>query len=197
MNDRIPVKSPSFLKRLIDLAIAIPLSVVALPICLVLLIAIRIESAGSPLFVQERVGRNQRPFHIFKLRTMAAETVHVASHHLTAASITPLGSLLRRFKLDELPQLLNVLNGTMSLVGPRPCLFNQHDLIARRHQCDLFSIQPGVTGPAQIAGIDMSNPERLVEAEAAYFRSSSAFKDLGFIVRTLLGSGTGDAVKKI
>lgn len=191
------MKSPSFLKRLIDLAIAIPLSVVALPICLVLLIAIRVESAGSPLFMQERVGRDQRPFRIFKLRTMGAKTAHVASHHLTAASITPLGAILRRFKLDELPQLLNVLNGTMSLVGPRPCLFSQHDLIARRQQRGLFAIRPGVTGPAQTAGIDMSDPERLVEAEAAYFRSSSAFRDLGFIVRTLLGGGSGDAVKRV
>ena len=189
------MKSHSFLKRLIDLTIAIPLSVVALPVCLVLLIAICIDSTGSPLFIQERVGRNQRPFRIFKLRTMTAETAHVASHHLTAASITPLGSILRRFKLDELPQLVNVLNGTMSLVGPRPCLFSQHDLIARRQDCGLFTIQPGVTGPAQTLGIDMSDPERLVKVEAAYFHSSSALRDISFIIKTLLGSGNGDAVK--
>lgn len=189
-------KLSPFVKRLIDLAIAIPLSVVALPICLILLVAIRIESAGSPLFMQERVGRNLRPFRIYKLRTMTADTENVASHHLTAASITPLGSILRRFKLDELPQLLNVLNGTMSLVGPRPCLLNQYELIARRDQFGLFAIQPGVTGPAQTAGIDMSDPDRLVEAEAAYFRSSTALKDLRIIARTLLGGGNGDAVGK-
>ncbi len=190
------MKAPSFLKRSTDLAIAIPLTIVALPICLALLVAIRIESAGSPLFMQERVGRHQRPFRIFKLRTMAAGTAHVASHHLTSASITPLGSILRRLKLDELPQLLNVLNGTMSLVGPRPCLPNQHDLITRRFQAGLFTIRPGVTGPAQTLGIDMSDPERLVQVEAAYFRSSSTLKDLRLIFRTFVGGGTGDAVRR-
>lgn len=191
------MKSPSFLKRLTDLTISIPLTILALPICLVLLVAIRVESAGSPLFMQERVGRNQRPFRIFKLRTMAAGTANVASHHLTTASITQLGSILRRFKLDELPQLLNVLNGTMSLIGPRPCLPNQYELIERRREQGLFTIRPGVTGPAQTLGIDMSDPERLVDVEAAYFRSSSLLKDLRLIFRTFLGGGSGDAIGKV
>lgn len=190
------MKSPSYLKRLTDLMIAVPLTIVSLPICLVLLVAIRVESAGPPLFMQERVGRNQRPFRIFKLRTMGIGTAQVASHHLTTASITPLGSVLRRLKLDELPQLLNVLNGTMSLVGPRPCLTSQHELIARRQQHGLFTIRPGITGPAQILGIDMSDPERLVNVEAAYFRSSNALKDIRLILKTFLGSGSGDAVRK-
>jgi len=189
------MQSHALLKRLTDLAIAIPLFIVALPVCMALLIVIRIQSPGNPLFVQERVGKGQRPFRIFKLRTMVQGTAHVASHRLTSTSITPFGSILRRLKLDELPQLWNVLNGTMSLVGPRPCLFNQCELIERRQRHGLFDIRPGVTGPAQALGVDMSDPKRLVEIEAAYFRSPSAWQDLRLIMRTFMGGGGGDAVR--
>lgn len=187
--------APSAFKRLIDLAIAIPLTIVVLPLCLILLVAIRLESRGSPLFIQQRVGQGKLPFRMFKLRTMAHGTANVASHHVTAASITRLGSFLRRFKLDELPQLINVINGTMSLIGPRPCLPNQTDLIAERDHRGLYAIRPGVTGPAQLMGIDMSEPARLAQVEAEYFTRSSPVGDLALILRTFLGGGNGDAVK--
>ena len=182
------------LQRLFDLAVAIPLTLVALPVCALLLVAIRLESPGNPLFVQTRVGKRQRPFSMLKLRTMRAGTANVASHEVGAASITRLGGWLRRLKLDELPQLWNVLAGDMSLVGPRPCLPNQHELVAEREKRGIFALRPGVTGPAQLAGIDMSEPERLARYEAEYFSLDRPLGDIQLLVSTALGGGRGDAV---
>ena len=186
---------PAPFQRLVDLAIALPLSVVVLPVCLVLLVLIRLESPGSPLFVQERVGRGRRPFRMLKLRTMRRGTVNAASHEVGAGSITRLGGLLRRLKLDELPQVWNVLTGSMSLVGPRPCLPGQHELVAERERRGLFAIRPGVTGPAQIIGVDMSEPVRLAEVEAEYFGKPRPIGDFGLLVRTFMGGGRGDAAR--
>jgi O-antigen biosynthesis protein WbqP len=188
-----PVKNPP-LQRLVDLAIALPLLAVAALPCLLLLLAIRIESPGNPLFVQQRVGRGQRNFAMLKLRTMRQGTANVASHQVSASSITRLGGLLRRLKLDELPQLWNVVAGSMSLVGPRPCLPNQTELVAEREKRGLFAIRPGVTGPAQIIGVDMSQPVRLAEVEAEYFGKPRPFGDFALMVQTFLGGGRGDAV---
>ena len=124
----------------------------------------------SPLFRQERVGRNQRPFTLVKFRTMRPNTASVASHLADASAITPFGRFLRRTKLDELPQLWNVLRGDMSLVGARPCLFNQQDLIAERAARGVFDARPGITGLAQIQGIDMSTPELLAKTDAEMLR---------------------------
>lgn len=185
-------------QRFMDLAVAVPLLVVATPVLLVLLTAIRIESPGAPLFVQQRVGKQGRIFSMLKLRTMRAGTPNRASHQVAPSQITGLGGLLRRLKLDELPQLWNVLAGQMSLVGPRPCLPNQHELLAERAARGLLAIRPGVTGPAQLVGLDMSDPVRLAEAEAAYFSRSRAISDdVGLIVRTLIGGGRGDAARRI
>jgi len=186
----------ALIKRTVDIGISLLLLPVALPLCLALMLFIRLESAGSPLFVQQRVGRNQKPFHMVKLRTMSADTAHVASHLVGSNQITRLGQILRRLKLDELPQLWNVLTGTMSLVGPRPCLPSQHELIAERAQRGVYAFRPGVTGPAQLAGIDMSEPQRLAEVEASYFHQATALQDIALIVRTATGSGSGDAALK-
>ncbi len=178
-----------------DLAFAVPLAIVALPICLALMVLIRLESPGAPLFVQERVGRGKKPFKIYKLRTMVEGTPDIASHHANSVSITLLGRALRRLKLDELPQLLNVIAGSMSLIGPRPCLYSQTELIAERDKRNLYALRPGVTGPGQLRGIDMSTPALLAEIEAQYFASHSVVRDLDLLFRTVLGGGTGDAVK--
>ena len=130
---------------------------------------------------------------MYKLRTMATGTANVASHHVSNTSITRLGGVLRRLKLDELPQLLNVVSGSMSLVGPRPCLFSQTELIAERDKHGLYAVRPGVTGPAQVSGIDMSDPVRLAEVEAAYFSRASIAGDFQLIMRTVTGGGLGDA----
>jgi O-antigen biosynthesis protein WbqP len=158
-----------------------------------LLAAIRLESPGAPLFVQRRVGRGQRPFAMLKLRTMRAGTANAASHEVGTATVTRLGALLRHLKLDELPQLWNVIAGDMSLVGPRPCLPNQPELVAARARRGLYAIRPGVTGPAQLAGIDMSDPERLAAYEEAYYGAPRAVADWPLLWRTLAGGGRGDA----
>ncbi|MDQ8757217.1 sugar transferase [Sphingosinicella sp. LHD-64] len=181
------------MKRLIDLGVVIPLAVVAVPLCVLLCILIRAESPGSPLFVQWRVGRHRRPFRILKLRTMAADTAHVPSHEVESLKITRLGAILRQLKLDELPQLWNVLAGTMSLVGPRPCLPTQNELVEARERRGLFEFLPGVTGPAQLLNVDMSEPVRLAEVEIEYFARATPITDLGIVFRTFLGRGRGDA----
>lgn len=184
---------PRFIiKRIIDLAVALPAALVALPVCLLLLAIIRAESRGNPLFVQWRVGRRKKPFRMLKLRTMRMATSHVPSHEVEPGQITRLGRVLRRFKLDELPQLWNVLTGTMSLVGPRPCLVSQTELIDAREALGLFDFLPGVTGPAQLQNVDMSEPRRLAEVEHSYFIRSTPWSDLQIILRTFFGGGAGD-----
>lgn len=188
------MRTPSPFTRACELALAIPAAIVALPIVAVLLVAVRLETPGSPLLIQQRVGRGRRPFRLVKIRTMFRDTPHVASHEVGEMRVTRIGGLLRRLKLDELPQLVNVINGTMGFVGPRPCLPSQVELIAQREARGLFALRPGITGPGQVAGIDMSTPELLAETEAAYFAGSSLSSDLAILVRTATGSGCGDAV---
>jgi O-antigen biosynthesis protein WbqP len=179
-----------------DLVICLVLLVPATLLCLPIMLIIRLESRGSPLFVQARVGRNRAEFRMLKLRTMAAGTADLPSHDVGRHRITRVGRILRRWKLDELPQLLNVLGGSMSLVGPRPCLPSQDELIAARAERGLFALRPGVTGPAQLAGVDMSEPVRLSAVEADYFRRATPLGDLRLMVRTALGTGAGDAAAR-
>jgi lipopolysaccharide/colanic/teichoic acid biosynthesis glycosyltransferase len=181
------------MKRAIDLGISLALLPLALPLCLLLMIAIRIETPGSPLFRQTRLGRGQKPFSLLKLRTMFSGTGDVASHLVGESRITRLGAILRRLKFDELPQLINVITGSMTLVGPRPCLPSQHELITERERLRLFEIKPGVTGPAQVLGVDMSEPARMAAIEFDYFRKPSTRRDLALLWETVMGGGRGDA----
>jgi lipopolysaccharide/colanic/teichoic acid biosynthesis glycosyltransferase/nucleoside-diphosphate-sugar epimerase len=150
----------------------------------------------SPLFVQKRVGRFERPFTLVKFRTMRPDTASVATHLADASAITLFGSFLRRTKFDELPQLWNVLRGDMSLVGPRPCLFNQQELIAQRAELNVFAARPGITGLAQIQGIDMSSPELLAKTDAQMLGSLTARDYFRYIFLTVLGRGSGDRVRR-
>jgi len=148
----------------------------------------------SPFFRQTRVGRDQKPFTLLKFRTMQPGTAHVATHLAEASAITPLGRFLRRTKLDELPQLWNVLKGEMSLVGPRPCLFSQEELVAAREALGVFRARPGITGRAQVNGIDMSTPDLLAATDARMLASLGARAYFRYILRTLGGHGFGDRV---
>jgi lipopolysaccharide/colanic/teichoic acid biosynthesis glycosyltransferase len=148
----------------------------------------------SPLFRQQRVGRHQQPFVLMKFRTMRPDTASVATHLADASAITPFGRFLRRTKVDELPQLWNVLKGDMSLVGPRPCLFNQEELITERAQRGVFDARPGITGLAQIKGIDMSTPELLAKTDAEMLKRLDSISYFHFIFLTVLGKGSGDRV---
>jgi lipopolysaccharide/colanic/teichoic acid biosynthesis glycosyltransferase len=126
---------------------------------------------------------------------MRLDTASVASHLVPSSSVTKLGRFLRRTKLDELPQLWNVLKGEMSLVGPRPCLFNQRQLIKEREMRNVLDVRPGITGLAQVNEIDMSTPELLAETDAKMIRQLSEKKYFMFILQTITGKGSGDRVK--
>jgi O-antigen biosynthesis protein WbqP len=183
-------------KRGMDILACLALVPVALPLCAIFFLVIIMETPGAPLFVQPRVGRDGSTFHMFKLRTMLAETDDLPSHHVCTTRITRVGKVLRTLKLDELPQLLNVLSGAMSLVGPRPCLVTQIEVINARRKLGMLAYRPGITGPAQIAGVDMSQPERMARIEADYFLRANIWSDLRVLVATIAGRGSGDAAIK-
>jgi O-antigen biosynthesis protein WbqP len=165
------------------------------PILLVIFL-IGLFDTGSPLFVQERVGRRKKPFKLVKFRTMSKDTVSMASHLASSASITKLGGFLRRTKLDELPQLWNVLMGDMSLVGPRPNLFDQEELIHAREALNAYDVRPGITGLAQINDIDMSTPELLAKTDADMISTMSIANYFKYIFHTVAGRGRGDRVRR-
>ena len=150
----------------------------------------------SPLFRQERVGRFQKPFVLVKFRTMRPDYVSVATHLADVSAITPLGRFLRRTKLDELPQLWNVLKGEMSMVGPRPCLFNQQELIDAREKRGVYKVRPGITGLSQVQGVDMSIPQKLAETDARMIESLGLSDYFNCIFLTVLGNGAGDRIGK-
>lgn len=150
---------------------------------------------GSPIFTQTRVGKNKKPFTLIKFRTMPPNTKSVATHLVGASSVTKLGAFLRKTKLDELPQLLNVIKGEMSLVGPRPCLFNQEELIKERDQRGVFRVLPGITGLAQVNEIDMSTPQKLAEWDEIMIKTFSVKRYFLYIIQTATGKGAGDRVK--
>lgn len=165
-----------------------------LPVFLLVLI-LGFFDTGSPLFFQKRVGKHKKPFTLVKFRTMKKDTASVGTHLADASAVTKIGSLLRRTKLDELPQLWNVLKGDMSLVGPRPCLFNQEELIRERESRGVYEARPGITGLAQINEIDMSTPMLLAETDAEMLNNLSIGKYFGYILATVRGKGAGDRVR--
>lgn len=179
--------------RLFDFVLALSGLLLGLPLFL-LLAFVGLFDTGSPLFRQERVGRYKQPFTLVKFRTMKTDTASVASHLAGASAITPFGRFLRRTKLDELPQLWNVLKGEMSLVGPRPCLFNQSELIQQRAERNVFAWRPGITGLAQINDIDMSTPKLLAETDQQMLGKLTLGAYFKYILLTLAGNGSGDRI---
>ncbi|UJF23148.1 sugar transferase [Shewanella sp. OMA3-2] len=164
------------------------------PVLLIVTI-VGLFDTGSPIFIQVRVGKNKKAFKLIKFRTMSRDTQSVASHLASNAAITKFGSFLRKTKIDELPQLINVLKGEMSLVGPRPNLFNQEDLINERDALGVYNVLPGVTGLAQVKNIDMSTPQLLAETDRQMIDGLTISKYFKYILMTVTGSGSGDAVK--
>jgi O-antigen biosynthesis protein WbqP len=176
-------------KRLFDIVAALILLIPGLPLMAIGGLAILLSDGRPVFFVQQRVGRMQKPFTCVKLRTMSRNTPNRASHEIGSSAVFPAGRTIRRFKLDELPQLFNVLAGQMSMVGPRPCLPVQAELIALRQDHGIFALWPGITGLAQVRGIDMSNPGTLVACEVEYLQLKSLMLDLRILLSTLLGRG--------
>jgi O-antigen biosynthesis protein WbqP len=180
--------------RLFDFIFSLIGLVLLSPIILLLIIVCYFDT-GSPIFVQERMGRAQRIFKLYKFRSMVRSTEQVATHLASVTNITPWGKFLRKSKLDEIPQLFNVLKGEMSLVGPRPNLFSQVELAEYRTAQNVYTVRPGITGEAQIKNIDMSTPELLAKTDANMISQMNLLLYFKLIVLTLLGRGGGDPIQ--
>lgn len=181
--------------RFFDMVFSLLGLVLCFPV-LLLLTLIGLFDTGSPIFRQVRVGRRQKPFILVKFRTMKRDTASVATHLASSSSITRFGHFLRKTKLDELPQLWNVLKGEMSLVGPRPGLFNQEELTAERARRGVYDVRPGITGLAQVSEIDMSTPALLAETDRKMIQSLTLSDYFKYIFMTVAGKGAGDRVVK-
>lgn len=179
-----------------DVIAAVLGGVLSLPVLLTAAVMVRLDSPGPALFRQERVGRREHTFVCYKLRTMAEGTVSAGTHEVSAASVTALGHRLRRLKLDELPQLWNVIRGDMSLVGPRPCLPSQTLLVEERRSRGVYSVRPGITGRAQVIGLDMSKPRELAIEDAMWARRPNLKDYLRLVFLTVVGKGQGDAIRR-
>tara|TARA_X000000950_G_scaffold14667_1_gene15841 strand:+ start:3352 stop:3882 length:531 start_codon:yes stop_codon:yes gene_type:complete len=152
---------------------------------LVLIFFIGLFENGSPLFVQSRVGYNLKSFSLIKFRTMPVGVRSAGTHLVKNIKLSFFGSFLRRTKLDEIPQLLNVLKRDMSLVGPRPCLFNQKKLISERKKRGVFKVRPGITGLAQISGINMKTPTLLAKTDQKMIKNMSLYKYFSYLFKTI------------
>lgn len=171
------------MKRVFDLLVVLCVAIVLFPVVAIVALAVRCTSDGPVLYWSDRVGRHNRIFKMPKFRSMRTGTPAVATHMLKDANsyLTPIGSFLRRSSLDELPQLLSILKGDMSFVGPRPALFNQDDLIELRTQQGVHELLPGLTGWAQINGRDELPIPAKVALDVEYLKRRSFFFD-GFII---------------
>ena len=175
------------MKRIFDLLAALGLMLILAPLFIFVVLGVRLTSAGPVLFRTRRVGKNSRLFTMYKFRTMRIDTPQVATHLLKEPDqfLTPIGKLLRRTSLDELPQLINVLSGDMTLVGPRPALFNQDDLISMRTDRGVHQLTPGITGWAQVNGRDeLPIPEK-VKLDEWYLKNRSFWLDLKIVGMTV------------
>lgn len=181
--------------RIIDIVLSFLGLVVLFPVFVVIYLIGLIDN-GAPLFWQERVGLNKKGFKLVKFRTMRQDTASVATHLVSKSSVTPLGCFLRKTKLDELPQLWNVIKGEMSLVGPRPGLFNQVELMLIREKLDVYKVRPGITGLAQVNNIDMSIPDKISKFDAEMIANFNLKMYLKLICFTFLGKGQGDCISE-
>ncbi len=161
---------------------------------LIVWILIPLDSPGPGIFEQTRVGEGGRSFTVYKFRTMKRGTRQAGTHEMTSDSVTRMGSFLRKTKLDELPQVLNIIRGDLSLVGPRPCLPVQTQLIKEREKRGVFTVRPGITGLAQTNNVDMSDPVKLARWDARYVAQRSLPSELKIAYLTFRGRGHGDKI---
>lgn len=179
-------------QKVVDLSFAIVIVGLLWWLLLFFWIMIARKSDGPSLFAQQRVGLHGRVFTCWKFRTMQQGTKQAGTHEMGAATLVPMGGFLRKTKIDELPQVWNILKQEVSLVGPRPCLPVQVELVEKRKTANVLSVPVGITGWAQIHEIDMSDPDRLVQWDDEYVKLRSILLDLKIILRTARGSGQGD-----
>lgn len=182
-------------KLLIDLLFVTAVFVLFWWLLIIVWVWIRADSEGPGIFAQQRIGRNGTPFTCYKFRTMRLGTAERGSHEVSAEAVTRIGRLLRKTKIDELPQAWNVLRRELTLVGPRPSLPSQSQLVSERSKRGILKVRPGITGLAQVNGIDMRDPVELARWDMRYLAQQSLLADTKIILATLLGSGQGDKVK--
>ncbi|MFT6658502.1 MAG: lipopolysaccharide/colanic/teichoic acid biosynthesis glycosyltransferase [Maritalea sp.] len=164
---------------------------------LLLIVALLIKSTspGPILFKQARVGKDGKEFILVKFRTMHLGTKNLATHEVSLSSVIPIGHFIRKIKIDELPQIWNIVRGELSLVGPRPCLPTQTELVDARKVRGVFDILPGITGIAQVMGVDMSNPHALAKLDEKYLKQRSLLVDIKILIFTAIGRGNRDWVR--
>jgi lipopolysaccharide/colanic/teichoic acid biosynthesis glycosyltransferase len=180
------------IKRGLDLLFAVAVIGLLWWALLIVWALVKYGSQGPGIFAQERVGRYGKTFTCYKFRTMQQGTVQAGTHEVSQASVTPIGRFLRGTKLDELPQVWNILKNEISLIGPRPGLPVQKDLFAARQAWGVFEVKPGISGLAQVNDIDMSDPEKLARWDARYVALQSLVLDVKITLATVRGGGQGD-----
>jgi lipopolysaccharide/colanic/teichoic acid biosynthesis glycosyltransferase len=173
-----------FGKRLLDLLLSILAILILSPLLMVSAIAIRLEDGGPALFRQERVGKYQKPFTLFKFRSMPVNTGDIPSAEAEKVRITRIGSFIRRTNIDELPQLFNIFLGDMSIVGPRPALARQETLCQLRAEKGVFTCKPGLTGLAQVNAYDNMPDAEKASWDGQYCGHVTLWRDVGIILRT-------------
>lgn len=174
----------TLVKRLIDLVAATVAAIIFSPILLLVGIAIRLEDGGPAFFVQERVGKDGRPFRLIKFRSMPVDTPNVPSARAGELRITRVGRIIRRTNLDELPQLFNIIKGDMSIVGPRPALASQEELLTLRRANGAMGCRPGLTGAAQVNSYDGMPETEKAEWDGWYAERIGFFIDISIIAKT-------------
>jgi len=182
--------------RMLDVLIALTVIICLSPVLAIVWLINRLY-VREPLLFQTRIGQHKKTFNLLKFRTMYANTSEKPTHQITNNAVTPFGKILRKSKIDELPQLYNVLRGEMSCVGPRPSLATQHDVINAREVLGVLHVRPGITGLSQIKKIDMSEPKNLAETDAEMVRTMSVKNYFVYLFLTLCGRGSGDNIAHV
>lgn len=182
-------------KRSVDLLFVAAIGLFFSWLIVLVWLSVKLSSEGPGIFAQERVGQHGKPFICYKFRTMQTGTKQVGTHDLSQASVTRIGAILRKTKIDEIPQIFNILKGEMSLIGPRPCLTFQTELIEARRRLGVLQVRPGISGLSQIRNIDMSTPITLARSDAEYIALRSVPLELKIILATATGSGQGDKTR--
>lgn len=183
------------IRRISEIVITLILIIITAPIQVVIFVVLLFD-VKSPIFIQERLGLNKKLFKLYKFRTMVIGTESVGTHLVDPKAVTKIGGLLRKSKLDELPQFYNVLLGNMSLVGPRPCIPQEVEIIIERDKRKVFDVVPGITGLTQISGIDMSNPPAHADMDVKMIETMSLYNYIKYLFLTGIGKGYRDGVRK-
>ncbi|UXS36990.1 sugar transferase [Staphylococcus delphini] len=184
------------MKRLFDFTSSLFAVFIFSPILIITTIAIKSESKGPVVFKQKRPGINNKIFDIYKFRSMKVDTPNLATDKIDASMyITKTGRFIRKTSIDELPQLFNIIKGDMSVVGPRPALYNQYELIAKRTDENVHTVKPGLTGLAQVMGRDDITDDQKVQYDKYYVENQSFLLDMFIIYKTIRNTITSEGVK--